>query len=352
MSLDFWRDRRVLVTGHTGFKGAWATRWLVQLGAKVGGIALAASSTPNLFDLLKPWNLLANTVLNIEDASAVTGVIREFNPEFVLHMAAQSLVPRSYRDPVETWRTNVMGTVHVLEALRHCSATRVILVVTSDKVYRNDDALTAFHENDGLGGDDPYSASKAACEFVVNCWRHSFFDENVKIASARAGNIIGGGDWAEQRLVPDLVRSITEQREMLVRNPHATRPWQHVLDPLFGYFLYMERLATSKAVPSALNFGPAMNNPFRVSEIIERLAKRMAVPTKFRHAPEAKILEKQHLQLNPSLALQSLGWRTRLDVEATIDWTCEWYAAWRDGQSAALITDQQIKRYTKLLAGS
>jgi CDP-glucose 4,6-dehydratase len=263
MAGDFWRRRRVLVTGHTGFKGAWLTRWLGRLGAEVHALALAPATTPNLHALLAPTSRMRSHVADIRDPAALARIVAEADPEVVFHLAAQSLVPEGYRAPVETFDVNVLGTVRLLAALAGRPGLRAVLVATSDKVYANADLGRAFAEGDPLGGDDPYSASKAACEIAVAGWRASFAAGGPPIVTARAGNVIGGGDWSADRLVPDLVRAIGGDTPLVLRRPTARRPWQHVLDPLAGYLAYAERLAAGERLPPGAQFRAAAGSDVR-----------------------------------------------------------------------------------------
>jgi len=340
----FWRGRRVLLTGHTGFKGAWAACWLERLGAEVTGLALAPAGTPNLFALMQAKMKIRSHIVDLRDEQRVRETVAAAKPEIVLHMAAQALVSEGFRAPVATWASNVMGTVILLDALRG-SAAKAVLVITSDKVYA--DGVQPYDEIAPLGGEDPYSASKAATEIAVASWRHSFGKSAPPIATARAGNVIGGGDWSRDRLVPDLVRAAAAQKPLELRRPDATRPWQHVLDPLAGYLAFAEALATGKQVPEALNFGP-QDPPRTVRVLAERLLQSFGRPVEWRHVPTAAIEERPTLALDASLARKSLGWRPRLDIDRAIEWTAEWYQAQRGGADAAHLTDAQIARYEAL----
>jgi CDP-glucose 4,6-dehydratase len=344
----FWSGRRVLLTGHTGFKGAWCARWLWRLGAQVTGYGLEPQTIPSLFALLEPTMRIASRLGDLRDREALRAAVVACDPEIVIHMAAQALLPKSYEQPVETWSSNLLGTVELLEALRGRPALRAILVVTSDKVYADDGAPRRHVEADRLGGEDPYSASKAAVELAVASWRHSFAPDGPPIATARAGNVIGGGDWAADRLVPDLVRAVTSGRPLALRSPRSTRPWQHVLDPLAGYLLYAECLVSGAPLPPALNFGPAEAESAAVLALVERLYQAFGEPAQWHHAPRPDIPERHALALDAGLARETFGWRPRLGIEAAIDWTVDWYAAFRRGVEAAEISDQQIARYEAL----
>ena len=341
----FWSGRRVLLTGHTGFKGAWAARWLLRAGADVNGLARKPPTTPSLYSLLELSGEMKSHTVDLADLEGLHTVVSALRPEIVLHMAAQALVPDSYRDPAATWQTNVLGTINLLEALRGSEDLKAVLVVTSDKVYENPERGEPFTEGDRLGGADPYSSSKAATEIAVASWRDSFFRDVCPVATARAGNVIGGGDWARGRLVPDIVRSIVDNKPINLRNPRAKRPWQHVVDALCGYFLYLEHLATGKQPPLALNFGPRLGEELTVEAVVECLARSFGVPLDRKSQPAADMPEKQTLLLDSSLARQSLGWRPLLSVEEAIAWTAEWFSEWKAGKELTAITDKQLECY-------
>ncbi len=341
---DFWRGRRVFVTGHTGFKGAWLCLWLERLGASVCAVALEPTTTPSLYGRLSPWENADHHIVDIRDREALSARIAAFAPEIVIHMAAQALVRPSYDDPVGTYATNVMGTVHLLDAARAVPSVRTILVVTSDKVYANDGSARPFVEGDPLGGADPYSNSKACVELLCQSYAKSFFRERgVALATVRAGNVIGGGDWSTDRLVPDFIRAIAEGRPVQLRYPDATRPWQHVLEPLGGYLLYAQALTESggRDPPPALNFGPDPRGFATVAEIAEQLGQAFGASDCWSHAPgEAPVLS-----LDSTLAAATIGWHPRLDRQQTIDWTAAWYKADRDGADMRSFSLGQIKAY-------
>jgi CDP-glucose 4,6-dehydratase len=341
----FWTGRRVLLTGHTGFKGAWTARWLHRLGAAVTGLSLAPDSDPNLFSLLEPTTRIRSCLVDIRDAPALRAVVEACDPEIVLHLAGQALVPRGYREPIETWATNVIGTATLLDALRDRPSVKAVVVVTSDKVYAGDVPGRGFVETDRLGGDDPYSASKAAAELVATAWRSSFFRAGAPIVTARAGNVIGGGDWSADRLVPDFVRAIAAGRPLELRHPEATRPWQHVLDPVAGYLLLAERLATGTALPPAVNFGPPGDAVCTTRDLVERLFAAFGRAPDWRRAVRPDIPEKSNLALDAALAYRTIEWRPRLGIDAAIAWSVEWYAAHAAGADIAALTDAQIARY-------
>lgn len=341
---DFWRNRRVLLTGHTGFKGAWAARWLHRLGAEVHGFALPPDTEPSLHALLKT-PLAGETLADLRDAAAVGKALAEAKPEIVLHFAAQALVPASYRDPVGTWTSNVIGTIHLLEAMRQYPQPLTAVIVTTDKVYANNESGAAFPESAPLGGDDPYSASKAATEIAVHSWVKSFFAGRHKVGTARAGNVIGGGDWSADRLIPDIVRAAQRQDSVVLRRPEATRPWQHVLDPVHGYLRYAEALHDGRpGLPASLNFGPLEDQRITVGTIATDLTRAFGAPG-WRHEPQQEIGEKGVLALDARLAVQSLGWQPRFATQAALDATVAWYRDWMAGAEAAALTDRQIAAF-------
>lgn len=345
----FWRGRRVLITGHTGFKGAWAALWLRRLGAEVHGFALSPEGEPNLWNVLGDGLVAGEAIGDVRDAGAIRDFVLEAKPELVLHMAAQALVRRSYRDPVGTVAVNVLGTAHLLEALRGVPGMRAVLIVTTDKVYANDGAGRDFREGDPLGGADPYSASKAAAELIARGFATSFLEPaGVAVATARAGNVIGGGDWAEDRLVPDLYRAARSGERLLLRAPDATRPWQHVLDPLAGYLLFLEALAAGQAVPRSLNFGPASGEPMKVGQLATIISDAMGVLGGWARDPAGHPHEAPALSLDSSLARQSLGWAPRLSLREAASWTARWYGAFAEGARARDLCEQQIADYEAL----
>jgi CDP-glucose 4,6-dehydratase len=346
----FWSQQRILLTGHTGFKGAWLALWLELLGAKTVGLALAPDSDPNLFSLLQPFSMLDSRLGDIRDPSIVTDVMAAADPTMIIHMAAQSLVRRSYRDPVATFMTNVMGTAHVLEASRAIKSVRSLLVITSDKVYRNLDKGRPFVETDCLGGDDPYSASKAATELAVSSWAHSFVSSGrPSIATARAGNVVGGGDWSEDRIVPDLWRAAQSDKPAVLRYPKATRPWQHVLDPLFGYLALAQHLARNEPnAPLAINFGPSPAAALTVAEVADIVLDGLGAHAGWICTPELQPPEKGSLALDSSFAARMLGWRPKLDARDALQWTVDWHRRVAAGANPRAVTIEQIQRYQAL----
>lgn len=354
---SFWAGKRVLITGHTGFKGSWLALWLESLGADVVGLALDPPSTPNLFERARVAEGITSVHADIRDPDLVRDVMATCRPEIVFHMAAQSLVRPSYQNPVDTYATNVMGTVHVLDAMRQVGSARVGVVVTSDKCYENRESmLWGYRENDPMGGHDPYSNSKGCAELVTSAYRRSFFnggDSPLALASARAGNVIGGGDWADDRLIPDVIRAFVAGEPVHIRRPDAIRPWQHVLEPLSGYLLLAERLWSDGApMADGWNFGPDDRDARPVQHVVEQMIDRWG------HGAAATIDEGPHpheatyLRLDCSKAHALLGWRPRLPLDDALAWTVEWYRDVEDGGDARALTLEQIQRYTHLRSSS
>ena len=348
---DFYRNKKVLVTGHTGFKGGWLTAWLKSLGASVVGLALPPETTPNLFDAVCLSRDMVSIFGDIRQRSTVASVFQQHAPEIVFHNAAQPLVRRSYREPVETYATNVMGTVHVLEAIRATPSVRAVVVVTSDKCYQNREWFWGYREEDGLGGSDPYSSSKACAELVTAAYRQSFFGKEgtASLATARAGNVIGGGDWSEDRLVPDMVRGITSNQPIVIRRPESVRPWQHVLEPVRGYLLLAERLWEGREFAEPWNFGPRDQDAIPVGELAQRLIATWGKgELKIQSDPDAPH-EAQYLRLNTTKARTRLPWKPVLELNQALDWTVDWYRGYYgDSNSAAGKTAEQIQKYVEV----
>ena len=352
---ELWKGKRVFVTGHTGFKGSWLCLWLHKLGAQVTGYALAPPTQPSLFELARINELIDHHVGNVTAHAALSEALRSARPDIVIHMAAQSLVRYSYEHPVETFATNVLGTVHVLDAVRRVSSVRAVVIVTSDKCYHNDEWVWGYRETDRLGGADPYSASKGCAEIVVGGFQHSYFDPKTNpgcaaVGSGRAGNVIGGGDWAENRLVPDILRSLLKNEPTLIRNPQATRPWQHVLEPLHGYLMLAERLYTDgHQFSSAWNFGPPEQSERTVGWIIEQMYKLWGVTFPWKKDPNPGPPECTFLKLDASKARGYLGWRPKLDLPTTLDWIVKWTRNYEAGDDMRSRSLDEIERFMSIV---
>lgn len=348
------RDRAVLVTGHTGFKGSWLTLWLADLGAEVHGYALEPPTDPNLFEVAEVCDALASdTRADLADRAALTATLDRFRPEVVFHLAAQPLVSEGHRDPLGTIATNVMGTAHLLEAIRTVASVRAVVVVATDKVYENQESGRAFTEGDPLGGHDPYSASKAAAELVVASYRSSYFGDGrhpARVASARAGNVIGGGDWASHRLVPDCLRAFDDGEPVHLRHPQAVRPWQHVLGPLSGYLALAAQLLGDRgeAFARAWNFGPDAGDEVSVGEVAQRVASLWGGGTaSVDDAAASPWSESGVLRLDSSLARAELGWTPSWSLQQALEQTVAWHQAWRRGEKMQAICREQIGAYVQ-----
>jgi CDP-glucose 4,6-dehydratase len=344
---DFWMRRRVLITGHTGFKGSWLCLWLQSLGAHVTGLAPGAPTSPSLYELAQVGTHMQELAVDVRDAGAVREAVAGANPEIVVHLAAQPMVRRSLRDPAPTYEVNVMGTVNVLDAVRLGGGTRAVVVVTSDKCYENPrEASRRFVESDPLGGDDPYSSSKACAELVTAAYRSSFFGApgSAQLATARAGNVIGGGDWGEDRLLPDIVRAVEGGRPLLVRNAHAVRSWQHVLSPLAGYLRLAEELCRGADAARAWNFGPRMGDERPVSWIVGRVAELWGGELAWELDESAHPAEAGHLTLDSGAAERELGWRPACDLEGALALLVSWHRAQRSARDMREVSIAQIAR--------
>ena len=353
-STTFWRGKKVLVTGHTGFKGSWLTLWLQALGAKVTGYALAPDTTPNLFELARVADGIDSVISDIRDRHAVLNAMKAASPEIVIHMAAQPLVRESYASPVETYETNVMGTVHVLDAVRHVQGVKSVVIVTTDKCYENHEWEWGYRENEAMGGYDPYSSSKGCAELVTAAYRRSFFNPStyathgVAIASARAGNVIGGGDWATDRLIPDIMRAIMREERVRIRSPHAIRPWQHVLEPLSGYLLLAEKLYSEQSrYAEAWNFGPNDADARPVQAIVERLTSQWGEGASWALDGDEHPHEATFLKLDCSKARNRLGWQPRWNLERALDEIVAWYKAAARQEDMRAVTLEQIDQFTQ-----
>lgn len=352
MTASFWAGKRVFITGHTGFKGKWLALLLRLEGAQVTGFALDPADDASIFS---PPGAppLVDLRGDIRDVGALTAAVAEHKPDVVFHLAAQSLVRESYEFPVETYATNVMGTVHLLEAVRQTAGVRVTVVVTSDKCYENREWVWAYRETDRMGGHDPYSNSKGCAELVCSAYRRSYFaaDSAPRLATARAGNVIGGGDWAKDRLVPDIVRAFSRGETVLIRNPGATRPWQHVLVPLSGYIRLAERLWDEASLSGEWNFGPLEGDDRPVQQVVEELRALWGEGAAWRLDVREKPHEAHMLRLDSSKAKTHLGWASRVPLSVALDWTVEWYRAFsNDRASTADVTLRQVRRFRELQA--
>ena len=343
----FWRDKRVLLTGHTGFKGAWMSLWLHSMGAKVQGFALAPPTMPSLFEEAKVGDLIQSNLGDIRDFAATAKVVKEFKPEIVFHMAAQPLVRYSYDEPLETYATNVMGTAHVLESIRAIDSVRAFVNVTTDKCYENREWVWGYREVEAMGGYDPYSSSKACSELVTAAYRQSFLEKaGIAVATARAGNVIGGGDWAKNRLIPDILRAFANKQPVSIRNPNSIRPWQHVLEPLSGYLLLAEKLCAEPASFSqAWNFGPKDDDAKPVGWIVESMASKWGKEASWSFDEGNHPHEAHYLKLDISKARQSLGWSPRWSLDQALDHTVEWHMAWIQGKDVRSQCIKQIEAY-------
>ena len=354
MTAAFWHGQSVLVTGHTGFKGGWLSLWLHALGAHVHGYALDPVTRPSLFDVARIASVIASdTRADLADFGRLTAAVDQAQPSVVFHLAAQPLVRESYRDPLGTFAINILGTAHVLEAVRRTPSVRAVVIITTDKVYVQRDDARPYDEDDPLGGHDPYSASKAAAEIITASYRSSFLEGNAndmhaRVATARAGNVIGGGDWAADRLIPDCVRAFMSGQPVSLRYPHAVRPWQHVLEPLSGYLQLAERLAGPDGAryAQAWNFGPDGRSDATVTEVAHVLAGMWGADAAVLHAPsEGNPHEANTLRLDSSRACRDLGWRPRWSLHEGLDHTITWYRAWDRRDDMAKITARQIAEY-------
>ncbi len=344
---DFWRGKRVLITGHTGFKGGWLSLWLQSMGATLCGVALEPPTEPSLFALARVAEGMEHHIVDIRDFASLKAQMDGFQPEIVIHMAAQPLVRLSYSQPVETYATNVMGTVHVLEAARHAGSVKAIVNITTDKCYENREWVWGYREDDPMGGHDPYSNSKGCAELVSAAYRKSFLNEaGIAIATVRAGNVIGGGDWALDRLVPDVLRALEKRESVLIRNPHAIRPWQHVLEPLSGYLCLAERLFLHGQLDAeGWNFGPRDEDARPVQWIVEYICENWGEGASWTLQPGDHPHEACFLKLDISKARQRLHWTPRWTLETALENIIEWHQAWLKGQDMRTVCLSQINQY-------
>lgn len=346
---DFWRGKRVFLTGHTGFKGSWLSLWLQSLGAQVHGLALEPPTTPNLFtEAQVAIGMASHTIGDIRDLATVQQAMQASQADIVIHMAAQPLVRLSYAEPVETYAANVMGTVHVLESVRHTPSVKAVVVVTTDKCYENKEWLWGYREDEPMGGHDPYSNSKGCAELVTSAYRRSFFQEKgIALASARAGNVIGGGDWATDRLVPDILRAFEQNQPVIIRNPHATRPWQHVLEPLSGYLTLAERLySDGLTFAEGWNFGPKEDDARPVQWIVEHMVRSWGNDASWKQDGGVHPHEANYLKLDISKAQARLGWQPQWSLAAALAHITTWHQAWLVNDDMKKLCLTQIQQYS------
>ncbi len=355
MALEFWQGKKVLLTGHTGFKGSWLSIWLQMLGAEVIGYSLHTSTQPNLFDLAQVGDRMTSIDGDVRDLSHLVKVMANYQPEIVIHMAAQALVRESYKYPTETYAVNVMGTVNVLEAVRQVGNVKAIVNVTSDKCYENQEWVWGYRETEAMGGYDPYSSSKGCSELVTSAYRTSFFhpqnyeQHNIGVATARAGNVIGGGDWASDRLIPDILKAWQDGQKFLIRYPHAVRPWQHVLEPLSGYLNLAENLYKDGVTyGGAWNFGPNESDAQTVSWIVEQMANLWGVNAGWGKELAVQPHEANYLKLDCSKARSQLKWHPRLDLQTGLTWVMDWTKAFQSGANMREVTISQINQFINL----
>jgi CDP-glucose 4,6-dehydratase len=356
MNKKFWIDKKILLTGHTGFKGSWLSLWLQKLNANVIGFSKSIPTTPSLFELANIESGMTSVIGNVCDYDKLEEVIREYKPEIVIHMAAQAILRESYNNPIETYATNVMGTVNLLESIRKVGNVKVILNVTTDKCYEPNNLSNGHIETDRLGGYDPYSNSKACSELVTSSFRNSFFNfkeddkHKVSLASCRAGNVIGGGDWGKDRLIPDIMKGVLNNEPIKIRNPNSTRPWQHILDPLNGYLILIEKLwASGTEFSEGWNFGPLKNEERSVKWIIEKIVEQWSKNIKFDIENNSNLHEENYLRLNCTKSHSRLGWKPKLNLEQGLEWIIEWYDQYEQNNNMREVTEGQINKFEKLL---
>lgn len=349
MNFDFWKGKRVFLTGHTGFKGGWTILWLQKLGAITKGYALPPNTNPSLFDLTNIKDISDSQFDDICDKETLEKSILDFMPEIVFHMAAQPLVRASYDDPVNTYQTNVMGTVNLFEAIRNCDSIKAVVNITTDKCYQNNEWEWGYRENDPMGGYDPYSNSKGCSELVTSSYRQSFFNNNskVSIASARAGNVIGGGDWSQDRLIPDAIKAFNLDQSVVIRNPLATRPWQHVLEPISGYLELAEKLYLSDGYDEGWNFGPYEEDCIKVGDVMDYLVNKWPHSVSWKTDKTSQPHEAQLLKLDISKARSKLNWKPRWKLEKALDAVIDWHLSHLNNKDMKKVTLEQITEYEK-----
>ena len=355
MNSNFWKNKKVLLTGHTGFKGSWLSIWLKKLDVELVGFSKDIPTKPSLFEIAKVSEGMTSITGNIEDFTAIQKVLKENKPEIVIHMAAQSLVRKSYEEPINTFATNVMGTVNLLQAVKTTGSTRVLINITSDKCYENKGTEKAFSENSPMGGYDPYSSSKGCAELVTSSFRDSFFNlkefdlHRCSLSSVRSGNVIGGGDWAKDRLIPDIMNSISKRIPTQIRNTRSIRPWQFVLEPLFGYLILAQRMwEKGKEFSEPWNFGPDETDCKSVKWILEKISKEWDDGFSWKEDTRDNPHEAEMLKLDCNKAKKRLGWKTKLDVTETIEWTVNWYKEYFKNSDMKEYTENQIDKFISL----
>jgi CDP-glucose 4,6-dehydratase len=347
VNIDFWRGRKVFITGHTGFKGGWLSLWLQELGAEIMGYSLLPSTTPNLFKVASIGSGMTTIIGDIRDVNSLREAVKSFKPEIIFHLAAQSLVMKSYADPIDTYSTNFMGTINLFEAARGCDSVRAIINVTSDKCYENREWDWGYRETDPMGGYDPYSNSKGCAELLTSAYRNSFFNkQGVSLASARAGNVIGGGDWAEYRLIPDIFRALANGQSLIVRSPQSIRPWQHVLEPLAGYITLSELLFTPGNIyADGWNFGPNDEDVKTVGWIINRLSNELGGRIECSHSEGSQLHEANYLKLDCSKAKNHLNWKPRWNIQEALEKIVDWHREFINGGDMRQFSIGQINKY-------
>ena len=351
MDRNFWKGKKVFITGHTGFKGGWLSIWLAESGAKITGYSLKPETNPSLFKSCSIEKKINSIIGDVRDEKKLKKTILEAEPDIVFHLASQPLVLKSYENPVETYEINLMGTVNILNAMRDISSVKAFINVTSDKCYANDENLKAFKENDSMGGYDPYSSSKACSELITAAYRSSFFNDTVSIATARAGNIIGGGDWALNRIIPDFIKKINQNQKLSIRNPRAVRPWQFVLEPLNGYLILAEKLfLDGQHYSESWNFGPDNQDDKSVEWLISKFDKEYGEGSNFEiESTENSLHEARNLKLDCSKSMKRLNWSPKLNIEKSISMTCAWYKNFYKGdQDMYSFSAEQIKQYESI----
>lgn len=353
MNNKFWKEKKILLTGHTGFKGSWLSLWLQKLGAELVGFSKSIPTNPSLFETAKVEEGMNSIIGDIRNFDNILEVVLQHKPEIIIHMAAQSLVQESYVEPIETYETNVMGTVNILETARKTRIPKVIINVTSDKCYQNTGSHSGYRESDPMGGYDPYSSSKGCAELVTTSFRKSFFnpenlqEHRIALASVRAGNVIGGGDWAKDRLIPDIFRNISENKRIEIRNPNAVRPWQFVLEPLNGYLMLAEKLWEQKTdFMEGWNFGPTDEGARPVSWVVEKFIQLWGDDIRWENLKSENFHEENYLNLNWEKAKEKLNWMPKMNLDLALKWTVDWYKNFQQNNDMRQITEKQIEDFS------